>query len=553
MTDPHGPWSPPPARDLATPGPSTIGSANGAVPAQTSPRSIAAVLIWLGGADTGPADRQGRSAHAVTGTVVLLFAVTAGIAVALAGRAAHWPTALVVIATIVAALLVCAIARAVLSAPPAGHASGRGRRFGRLAVAALTGAVIAETAGTVVFGGPIDRTLDDRARRDAASAASVVTAGTALDAATAARTALGRTIAQAHTDIGQALIVARCEYHPTPECPQTKITGIPGRGPETRTANAMLDAARRRMRAAVSRVRPLDEQVTARRAALERARTAAVHSEDRGVGARWTAMNDYTTAHASALLLRLLILASTIALALVPALLRARRHEATPARHLDRTPERPLTRYSVTRADTDPAARTVDAEGDREHTRAITTIDTAEVPENTAAPENWALPPGPSTTTPTAARGTRTEHRETHGGLELPFIGTVPFSDTAARWILPLVPEFVSSAVDRTVDTATTQLRSWGRALAEAAEAGNSAFTRARAHPVTVGTSGTRSPDATEHPEYIDVRADLDPDIAAPQHLRTEHRGTQRPRTDGADRVRPAYAPHGREAPAHGG
>ncbi|WP_038853006.1 DUF4407 domain-containing protein, partial [Mycobacterium avium] len=54
-------------------------------------------------------------------------------------------------------------------------------------------------------------------------------------------------VAQARDRQDRALVVARCEYHPTPGCPQTRITGVPGPGPETRTANELLADAQREL------------------------------------------------------------------------------------------------------------------------------------------------------------------------------------------------------------------------------------------------------------------------------------------------------------------
>ena len=54
--------------------------------------------------------------------------------------------------------------------------------------------------------------------------------------------------ALAHRDA--ALVVARCEYNPTPECPTTSITGVPGAGPETTSSNKLLDDAQSELLAA---------------------------------------------------------------------------------------------------------------------------------------------------------------------------------------------------------------------------------------------------------------------------------------------------------------
>ncbi|MGY2061762.1 DUF4407 domain-containing protein, partial [Nocardia gipuzkoensis] len=187
---------------------------------------------WLGGAGTELGDPNERAGYAVSGAVVLLFAVTSGLVVALAGAAAHWALALLVVAGLLAALVFGALSRALATASLSGRmlspARRRGEVLGRMAVAALAGVLIAELASTVLLGGTVDRALDERARHDAESAPAVVTARTRLDQARADRIALDPAIAKAQNDIDQALVIARCEYNPTPQCPQTRITGVPG-------------------------------------------------------------------------------------------------------------------------------------------------------------------------------------------------------------------------------------------------------------------------------------------------------------------------------------
>lgn len=73
------------------------------------------------------------------------------------------------------------------------------------------------------------------------------------------------------------------------------------------------------------------------------------------------------------------------------------------------------------------------------------------------------------------------EVRAPKGGLELPIIGQVPFTDTAARWIRPLVPAFVADAID----TATHPLRTVRQVFEEAEEI---TFTLRRTRKVTVDT-----------------------------------------------------------------
>ncbi len=556
-----------------------------------TPKSATALLTWLGGAEAGDGDRHERSAYAVTGAVVVLFAVASGVVVALAGASAHWPAAVVAVTAILAALLVGAVSRALAMAPLSGRTDGRGRveRMGRIAVAVLTGVVVAELATTVILGGSVDRTLDDRARRDADAAATVVTARNELDRATAERGALAQTITQAQTDMDQALVIARCEFNPTPQCPQTKITGVPGRGPESQTANSMLEDARGRLNNAQGRVQPLDEQIAARQTALDQTRAAAFHTGDRGLGARWLAMNDYTTGHAGAMLLRLLVIVIAVMTALLPLLLRTWRGESSFDRAVaaraetDRAARAADTAVAVKRAQihaetenlraeqelaSAQLARHADTVIDREHqrTRVIAAIGNLEIgitePQRRAVAEFEALAalpaaqsadrthptqeatvtaprnlPAPLPSTALAANDPAglpapADGPKKGGGLELPVIGTVPFTDTAARWIRPLVPGFVTSALDQAIDTATSPLRTVRQVFEEAEEI---TFTLKRTRKVTVNSEDSHDPSVSMVPgqapapavsQYSQLAHPQDPRYAAlPQHPGAGHPG----------------------------
>ena len=532
-------------------------------------KSLAEPLIWLGGRESGRSDRYGRPAYAVTGTVVAGLAVLSGTVVGFAGAAAHWSPVVVGIAALVSAVLIAAIARATAAGPVGAetipeptHADHRvggsairpGRRrtdrFGRSAVAVLTGAIVAELASTLLFGGPVNRALDDHARRAADSAATVVSARSALDQSRTARAALERTLTQARGDIDEALIVARCEYHPTPECPQTKITGIPGRGPETRAADEVLSAARGRMDTALARVEPLDRQLSDRQAALDRARSAAVGAGDRGLGARWQAMHDYTTTHSGALLLRLAVLAIAVFAALLPRLLRPRR-DATIALLPDRIqagPEKPYRKTeSVALTSAASTATTTAVAHLRQRPRVLAAIGNLEigvadpqgpvVADHAAQAELPVLPALPPAEPSTAQQGgpvatatlaavpatmvpnpptahtrpelpaARTSLGRTpppdvapkqHAGLELPLLGTVPFTDTAVQLIGPLLPKFVTGALDRAVENATAPLRTFARAFEEAEEI---TFTLRRTRTITVHAQEYPAPDGSPHLE----------------------------------------------------
>lgn len=490
----------------------------------------------------------------MTGAVVLLFAATGGVIVALAGDAARWPAAIVVLAAVLAVLLAGAIGRTLATAPlpdPVGGGRWGGSAIGRIAVAVLAGIVIAELASTVLLGGTIDRRLDDTSRSTAESAASVLSARTALDQAQSDRQALDRTIAAAQGDINRALIIARCEYNPTPACPQDKITGVPGRGPETQTDNGMLDDARARLAAAQAREPQLDDRVTADRQALDRARAAAFRTGDRGLGARWLAMNDYTLAHPGALALRLATIVIAAALALLPLLLRRWRGETALDRRIsadataDRAEQDAAAAIAVRRAQVRAEADMLRADQELAAARLAVHADTAinrelqrrrivaaiggveigvTAPQRRAVAEFEALaelpaaepaeqpkenPVPTSSNLPAPRTSSVPEPPEKGGGLELPIIGTVPFTDTAARWIRPLVPSFVTDAID----TATHPLRTVRQVFEETEEI---TFTLRRTHKVTVDST---EPSPQGHPSPGNAVIDADPHDRHPGSL----------------------------------
>src|SRR4029077_9771771 len=141
-----------------------------------SANRIAQTLTWLGGGEWRElGERHERSMHVIAGVVVLLGAALGWLVSPLAiTEATHTPMALTLPLTLAFGLLIGAIARAIASGPTHGW-SGFAERA----------AIAVDEAGR---------------QRDA------------------------------------ALVVARCEYNPSPPCPQTHITGVPGAGPETRTA-----------------------------------------------------------------------------------------------------------------------------------------------------------------------------------------------------------------------------------------------------------------------------------------------------------------------------
>lgn len=519
--------------------------------------SVTGMFIWLGGGQPAEtADGYERTGYTVTGAGVALFALVAGAVTAAAmGAADQHPAAVATIGS-AAGILAGLLGRALAGAEPTARPDLPAGTLNfpavatRIGVAVLAGVVLAEVSVTVLFGGTVDRILDDRAAAAVIDAPAVRTAQGELDRAVADRTALDASIAAAGTDIDTALTIARCEFNPTPQCPQTKITGVPGRGPEAQTADEMLDDARTASTAAQQRVAPLDQRVTDARLALHEARTT-VADGDRGLGARWSAAHEYTSGQLGTSALRLLIWSVFVLLALLPLILRWWRGETAQERRraaeavrdrAERAADMAIAEKAASvradtaavRADQQLTAAELEAEADttidreRQRTRVIAALGGLEIgvtergPESTAVPpirEN-ALPPGePGLPVPL---GKEVAVRQP-AGLELPLIGTIPFTDTAARWIRPLVPGFVSSAIDTAIDTASQPLRTARHVLTEAEEI---TFTVRRARRVGVdsdidGSRSVRRPSTRHRGATADAEITLDPDaiVSATTHL----------------------------------
>ncbi|WP_280220791.1 DUF4407 domain-containing protein [Nocardia neocaledoniensis] len=495
-------------------------------------------LTWLGGglaaprrrdSDTGAdlAFQHERGGYVVTGAAVLAFAVVAGIVTAAALAAADTG----VFGTLALSLLVAvgagALGRALAATRPG--ADDRRGTAAKIGVGVLAGVFVAELASTVLLGGTVDRELDVRAQASAENAPGVVAARTEHELAVADRTALDATIATAQTDIDRALVIARCEYNPTPECPQTRITGVPGRGPETQTANDMLDDARKQLAAAQARIEPLDQRVRTESAELAAARATAFTEGDRGLGARWLAMNSYTAGHLGGAVLRALVLLAGVLLALLPLLLRWWRGETSLDRTVDaqeiadraqREADAAIavkraevrTETATLRADHELAAAKLAIEADtvidreRQRTRIIAAIGGFELGIAEPHRKDDAVALEPNVTSQQLPAGYAPQALPTgapqagalvpaqqapaqapSGGLELPIIGTVPFTDTAARWIRPLVPSFVANAID----SATHPLRTARQAFEEVEEV---TFTLRRSRKVTVDSQDSAAP-----------------------------------------------------------
>src|ERR1700761_4496585 len=294
---------------------------------RTPGSSVVTWLTWLGGGDRrGLNERHEVSTHALAGVVVLVNVVLTWLVTTLAVVPAVHKSALVVVPfTLVFAVFVGVMARAIATGPTRA-AAGRGATAMAVVLVMALGGVVGEFAALVLFSGSIDRVMQQQAARNSVSAPAVVQQSTNLQQMRGARGALDQALDAARVHRDEALIVARCEFHPTPACPQTRITGVPGSGPETRTANELLADSQRELDQAVAardrRVLGLEDQINHGERALDEARQSAIADVDRGLGSRWVAMQQLTSVGAGALALRLLTVGFFIALGVLPLILR---------------------------------------------------------------------------------------------------------------------------------------------------------------------------------------------------------------------------------------
>jgi Domain of unknown function (DUF4407) len=491
--------------------------------------SVEALLTWLGGGERHELDqRHERSAHAVAGVVVVLDATLAWLVTTLVVfEATRWPLLAIMPFTLVFGLLVAAIIRGVASGPIRG---GRGV-LGRALLAAAVGIVVGECAALALFSGSVDHRLEQDAARSAASAPAVVQSSTSLARLREARVALDHAVDSARTHRDEALVVARCEYHPTPTCPQTQITGVPGSGPETRTANQLLADSQRELDTAVAtrdrQAAELDPQIRDDELALSGARQSAIANADHGLGARWLAMHELTLASAGSFLLRLLTIAVFTLLSLVPLILRLWRGETAHDRHAEARAERERaeleaeTAIAVKRAEVRAAAETMWAEQQLAKARmaveAQTEIDRAQLRQRVSAALESAKaadePEAPDIYLPIAAEAEaaslvatqlpcieeETEVTETPNLPATVESGDVPatpqipslpdVTKAAARWIRPLVPSFVA----RAIDNSTHPLRTARQVLEEVEEI---TFSLKRTRRITVNTEESVAPES---------------------------------------------------------
>jgi hypothetical protein len=437
------------------------------------------------------------SANRIGQLLTLVTAALAWLVATLAmAEATDVSMAVIVPLTLLFGLLVGAVSRAIASVPTRGWSGV----LGRGAVAVALGAVVGELAAVVVFAGPIDRVLDERAARSADATPAVAQASGELDRTRRARTALDAAVDDAGRQRDAALVVARCEYHPSPACPQTHITGVPGAGPETRTATDFLADTQRQLDTAVAnrdRLAPgLDSEIAAREQALEQARATAMKDVDHGLGARWIAMNDYTFTSPGAMLLRLATIAFFVLLVLLPLILKLWRGQTSEDRgaaaraEVERAELAADTAIAVRRAEVRAAVETLWAEQqlasarfaveaqmeiDREEQRRRV-MDAIEPP--VPAQSERVTEPTPELPAAEFDNLPALVEAEEKPGTSL--IPTIPdVTKAAARWLRPFVPPIIATAID----TTTKPLRSARQVFEETEEIH---FSLRRTHKVSV-------------------------------------------------------------------
>ena len=382
------------------------------------------------------------------------------------------------------------------------------------AIAAIVmGVVVGELVAMLIFAGSSDRLLDEQAARSADSAPAVVAASADLERTRQPRTALDDAVVDASRQRDEALVVARCEFNPSPACPQTHITGLPGAGPEHRTADEFLADTQRQLDKAVverDRLAPsLDATVADDEQKLAQARDAAIASADRGFGARWLAMNGHTLTSPGATVLRALMTGLFIVLFLFPLILRLSRAKTTEDR---RTAARALheradleadTAIAVKKAEVRAAIETMRAEQELASARleieAQTEIDREEQRRRVAAAIEAPVQVASERVTEVVAEleaespveesaDNLPALTESAAGEKRSLIPALPdVAGAAVRWMRPFVPPIVASAID----TTTRPLRGARQVFEETEEIH---FSLRRSHRVSVTCEETAEP-----------------------------------------------------------
>lgn len=384
--------------------------------------------------------------------------------------------------------------------------------------AVVMGVVVGELIAVLIFAGTSDRRLDEQAARTAESAPAVVAASADLSRTRQARAALDDAVADASRRRDDALVVARCEFNPSPACPQTHITGLPGAGPENRTANGFLADTQQQLDKAVAerdRLAPsLDASIADEQQKLTQARDAAVAGADRGFGARWLAMNTYTLEHPGATVLRALLTGFFIVLFLFPLILKLSRAKTTADRRTAAQAEQERadleadTAIAVKKAEVRAAIETMKAEQelasarleleaqseiDREQQRrrveAALEAPTPVFSERVVEPVEAVEPVAELTASPVDVSDNLPAVADAPSAVEKrPLIPAVPdVAKAATRWIRPFVPPIVASAID----TTTRPLRAARQAFEETEEIH---FSLRRSHTVSMTSEETVEP-----------------------------------------------------------
>lgn len=315
------------------------------VAAPETPRGLSRtgnLMVWLGGGSWQDIDDHAeRSAYSSTGLLVALNAAFTFLIVSfgLAGLAeVHLALALPFAA--LCAVLVAVFGRVLATSSASDSVPGRrAGEVSRVLVAVLIGVLAGELAVLAIFTGPVNRELN--AQVDAARAGVAQSErGRQLEQARTDRANLDRRVNDAIARRDQARVVARCEYNPTPDCPEQTITGDPGRGDEAAQADQALVAAEGDLADArqerTTQTAALDQRITTLEGQLDGDRAAAesLARADSGIDARWRAMHDYTTDNFAALLLRFAVVAFFVVLNLLPLILRLWRGQTAQDRRI---------------------------------------------------------------------------------------------------------------------------------------------------------------------------------------------------------------------------
>ena len=373
--------------------------------------------------------------------------------------------------------------------------------------AVVMGVVVGELAAMLIFAGSTDRRLDEQAARTADSAPAVVAASSELGRTRQARSALDDAVVDASRQRDEALVVARCEFNPSPACPQTHITGLPGAGPEHRTADEFLADTQRQLDKAVverDRLAPsLDATVADDEQTLAQARDAAIATADRGFGARWLAMNAHTLASPGATVLRALMTGLFIVLFLFPLLLKLSRAKTTEDRRTaaraarERADLEADTAIAVKQAEVRAAIETMRAEQQltsaRMEIEAQTEIDREQQRRRVAAELEAPTQVSSERVAESPLEAEPLEESpknlpaltESAAGEKRTLIPALPdVTEAAVRWMRPFVPPIVANAID----TTTRPLRAARQVFEETEEIH---FSLRRSHRVSVTSEET--------------------------------------------------------------